>query len=53
MFAIAEHLHITVSQVMKMSLLEYKGWLAHLNIRAKEQRKQNGYQRANHFRGRK
>ena len=52
MFAIAEHLHITVEQVMKLSLLEYKGWLAYLNLKATEQRKQHGYQRANSIRRR-
>ena len=52
MFAVAEHLLIMVSDVMKMSLLEYKGWLAYLNIRAKEQKKQDGYQRANNIRRR-
>ena len=52
MFAVAEHLHIMVSDGMKMSLLEYKGWLAYLNIRAKEQKKQDGYQRANNIRRR-
>lgn len=52
MFAVAEHLHKTVSEVMQMSLLEYKGWLAYLNIRAKEQKKQDGYQRANNIRRR-
>ena len=31
MFALAEMLHITVADVMKMSLLEYKGWMAYLN----------------------
>jgi hypothetical protein len=52
MFAIAEHLHITVSEVMKMSLIEFKGWLAYLNIKAKEQKKQDGYTRANNIRRR-
>ena len=50
MFAVAEHLHITVSEVMRMSLLEFKGWLAYLNIKAKEQKRHNGYQRANNIR---
>lgn len=52
MFAVAEHLHMTVSDVMKMSLLEFKGWLAYLNIKAREQRKQSGNTRANNIRRR-
>ena len=40
MFALAEHLHITVSEVMQMSLTEFKGWLAYLNLKARKE-KQN------------
>ena len=51
MFALAEHLHITVSQVMEMSLTEFKGWLAYLSKKAKQE-KQDANKRAVNIRRR-
>jgi hypothetical protein len=39
MFALAEHLHITVDQVLKMSLIEFKSWLAYLTLKAKQEKR--------------
>lgn len=38
MFALAEHLHMSVAQIMEMSTLEYKGWIAYLNRKAKKEK---------------
>lgn len=43
MFALAEHLHITVSDVLKMSHLEFKGWLAYLNLKNKDKKQHRRY----------
>lgn len=49
MFALAEMLHITVADVMKMSLLEYKGWMAYLN-RKSQRMKADANKRATNIR---
>lgn len=44
MFALAEHLHITVGDVLKMSQAEFVGWIAYLNLKA-EKEKTSGHKR--------
>ena len=52
--ALADYLKITLEQVQKMSLIEFKTWLAYFQIRKeeheKEMRKQNVNKRANNIR---
>jgi hypothetical protein len=52
--ALADYLKITLDQVQKMSLLEFKTWLAYFQIRKdehdKEMRKQNVNKRTNNTR---
>tara|TARA_Y100001963_G_C6705034_1_gene411491 strand:- start:617 stop:745 length:129 start_codon:yes stop_codon:yes gene_type:complete len=42
MYALAERLHKTVSEIEQMPLEEFNGWIAYLNIQAEEIKKQNG-----------
>ena len=44
MFALAEHLHITVGDVLTMSQAEFVGWIAYLNLKA-EKEKTSGHKR--------
>ena len=42
MYALAERLHKTVAEIEEMTLEEFNGWIAYLNIQQEEIRKQNG-----------
>lgn len=42
MYALAERLHKTVAEIEEMSLEEFNGWIAYLNIQQEEIQKQNG-----------
>ena len=42
MYALAERLHKTVAEIEDMTLEEFNGWIAYLNIQAEEMKKQNG-----------
>jgi hypothetical protein len=42
MYALAERLHKTVAEIEQMTLEEFNGWIAYLNIQQKEMQKQNG-----------
>jgi len=51
MFALAEHLKQPLDTVMKMSHLEFKGWIAYLNVkqqREKRELKKHGNRTTNH-----
>ncbi len=50
MFALAEHLHMSVSDVLRMSQIEFKGWLAYLSLKAK--RNKGADKRTNNIRRR-
>jgi len=42
MYALAERLHKTVAEIEQMTLEEFNGWIAYLNIQQREVQKQNG-----------
>lgn len=42
MFALAEHLHITVGDVLKMSQAEFVGWIAYLNLKHQKEKRDRG-----------
>ena len=42
MYALAERLHKTVAEIEQMTVEEFNGWIAYLNIQQKEMQKQNG-----------
>ena len=42
MYALAERLHKTVAEIEEMTLEEFNGWIAYLNIQQREMQKQNG-----------
>jgi hypothetical protein len=42
MYALAERLHKTVAEIEQMTLEEFNGWIAYLNIQQREMQKQNG-----------
>ncbi len=50
MFALAEHLHITVSDVLKMSQAEFVGWIAYLNLKQQKEKRDRGHKRTTHNR---
>lgn len=54
--SMADYLKCSIADIQKMSLLEFKTWLAYFQIRKdendKEMRKQSGNKRANNIRRR-
>jgi hypothetical protein len=42
MYALAERLHKTVAEIEEMTIEEFYGWIAYLNIQQEEIQKQNG-----------
>jgi hypothetical protein len=55
--SLADYLKCTIADIQKMSLIEFKTWLAYFQIQKqehdKEMRKQGGNKRANSITGRK
>jgi len=42
MYALAERLHKTVAEIEQMTLEEFNGWIAYLNIQQEELKKEYG-----------
>ena len=49
-YSLADYLKIPVSSVLDMSHIEFRGWFAYIDLKNKEQKKQDGRQRANNTR---
>lgn len=42
MYALAEKLHKTVAEIEQMTMEEFNGWIAYLNLQQEEMQKHNG-----------